>query len=143
MARKPMNIKRMIFLVVMFLVITALRNYQNKNSGPADSAIEQATRNHQSDVVVEATGTVKRSLPDDREGSRHQRFILQLPSGQTVLVAHNIDLAPRVPLAEGDQLTIRGEYEYNDRGGVLHWTHHDPGGRHEDGWIKHRGKTYQ
>ena len=61
----------------------------------------------------------------------------------TVLVAHNLDLAPRVPLTVGDSVELRGEYEWNDRGGVLHWTHRDPGGRHDAGWIRHAGRLYQ
>ena len=81
-------------------------------------------------------------LSDDNEGSRHQRFILRLSTGQTLLVAHNIDLAPRVPLDEGDDITFYGQYEWSEKGGVIHWTHHDPDGRHEEGWLEHRGKRY-
>lgn len=93
---------------------------------------------------VVASGQVVRVLSDDNEGSRHQRFILELSSGQTVLVAHNIDLAPRIPmLSTGDTVRFYGEYEVNPRGGVIHWTHHDPQGRHPDGWLEHRGKRYQ
>ena len=92
---------------------------------------------------MEVVGSVERVLADDNEGSRHQRFILELSSGHTVLVAHNIDLAPRVPLARGDSLGVKGEYEWTDRGGVLHWTHHDPQRRHEGGWIEHEGETYE
>ena len=83
-------------------------------------------------------------LPDDNDGSRHQRFILRLESGQTVLIAHNIDLAPRIDsLSEGNLVEFYGEYEWNSRGGVVHWTHHDPRGSHVDGWLKHDGQTYQ
>lgn len=97
-----------------------------------------------SNVQVQGRGSVAKILPDDREGSRHQRFILRLASGQTVLVAHNIDLANRVrSLAVGDDVEFNGEYEWNAKGGVLHWTHHDPAGRHEDGWLRHGGKTYR
>lgn len=88
-------------------------------------------------------GEVARQLPDDNEGSRHQRFILELASGHSLLVSHNIDLAPRVPLSEGDRLTIRGRYEWNERGGVIHWTHHDPQGRRQGGWIEHQGRRYR
>lgn len=87
---------------------------------------------------------VKRILPDDNEGSRHQRFIVELSSGQTLLIAHNIDIAPRIPdLRVGDEVAFGGEYDWNPEGGVIHWTHHDPGGQHPGGWLKHGGQTYQ
>jgi len=82
-------------------------------------------------------------LSDDNDGSRHQRFILRISPEQTVLVAHNIDLAPRVSaLSVGDTVAFNGQYETNDRGGVLHWTHKDPQGRHQDGWLEHNGRRY-
>ena len=83
-------------------------------------------------------------MPDDNYGSRHQRFILKLNSGQTLVVAHNIDLAPKLhSLKESDVVTFNGEYEWNSKGGVLHWTHRDPKGRHVAGWLKHNGRMYQ
>ena len=76
--------------------------------------------------------------------SRHQRFIVQLPSGQTLLIAHNTDIAQRInALRVGDTVAFSGEYEANAQGGVVHWTHHDPGGRHAPGWLQHNGQTYQ
>ena len=109
-----------------------------------DSLIQAAYENRQSDVQVEGAGRVVKVLPDDNKGSRHQKFILELASGQTLLIAHNIDLAPRIrDLREGDSVSFYGEYEWNERGGVVHWTHHDPQGRHVDGWLKHQGKRYQ
>jgi len=94
--------------------------------------------------VAEGSGTVTRVLSDDNEGSPHQRFIVTLPSGQTLLISHNIDLAHRVEgLSVGDSVSFKGEYEWNDKGGVVHWTHRDPEGRHEAGWIRHGGNTYE
>jgi len=110
----------------------------------ADDALARAWREGRSDVQVEGRGTVTRILPDDNDGSRHQRFILRLATGQTLLVAHNIDLAPRIDaLQVGDTVGFYGEYEWNDRGGVVHWTHHDPQGRHVGGWLEHRGQRYE
>jgi Protein of unknown function (DUF3465) len=94
-------------------------------------------------VWVEGRGEVVRLLPDDRKGNPHQRFLLRVPEGATLLVAHNLELAPRVPLEPGDELEFRGEYEWNDKGGVLHWTHDDPRGRHEGGWLRLDGELYR
>ena len=106
--------------------------------------IERAFERKQSDLQVRASGQVIAVLADDNEGSRHQKFILKLNNGQTVLVAHNIDLAPRITnIAKGDTVEFFGEYEYSDKGGVIHWTHHDPANNHVGGWLKHQGRTYQ
>ncbi len=109
-----------------------------------DAVLRRAFERRTSNLQVEGRGVVRRVLPDDNKGSRHQRFVLQLGSGQTLLVAHNIDIAPRIRgLRRGDAVAFRGEYEWNPQGGVIHWTHHDPDGRHPGGWLRHRGKTYQ
>jgi hypothetical protein len=108
------------------------------------SALARAFDEQRSNVQVVADGVVLQTLADDDQGSRHQRFIVAMPDGQTVLVAHNIDLAARVEaLQVGDPVSVHGEYEWNAKGGVIHWTHDDPRGAHTAGWIKHRGRTYQ
>ena len=111
-------------------------------SGAADRIVA-AFESQRSDMWIEGGGRVQRVLSDDSEGSRHQRFIVSLTNGHTVLIAHYIDLAQRVPLKAGDPVSFYGEYEWNDRGGVIHWTHHDPRNRREGGWIQHKGTTYR
>jgi hypothetical protein len=96
-----------------------------------------------SDLQVEDTGTVVKLLPDDTRGLKHQKFLVKV-DGIALLFAHNIDLAPRVEdLKVGDTVSFRGEYVYNPKGGIMHWTHHDPRNQHAPGWIKHNGKTYE
>jgi hypothetical protein len=108
------------------------------------SSLKSAYENHQSNVQVKGSGTVIRILKDDDKGSRHQKFLLKLSSGQTILIAHNIDLAPRIDsISNGDMIQFYGEYEWNNKGGVVHWTHRDPNGHHVGGWLKHNGSTYQ
>lgn len=109
-----------------------------------DKKIQQAFREQKSDIQVQSSGRVKAILRDDNDGSRHQKFILELGDGQTVLVAHNIDLSPRLyDLEKGEIVQFYGEYEYSQQGGVIHWTHHDPQKTHADGWLKYKGRTYQ
>lgn len=110
----------------------------------SDRVLADALAGRRSNLQVEGSGVVLRLLPDDNDGDRHQRFILRLQSGQTLLVAHNIDLAPRVArLRVGDLVAFHGEYEWNAQGGILHWTHRDPAGRHAAGWLNHAGRVYQ
>lgn len=107
-------------------------------------AVQAAFNERKSGIQVQGEGVVSKLLADDNDGRRHQRFILALSSGQTILIAHNIDLAPRIAtLKPGDSVAFNGVYEWNEKGGVVHWTHHDPAGRHQAGWLKHAGQTYQ
>lgn len=114
------------------------------NKSSQFSSVETAYQKKQSDIQVEGSGVVVKTLRDDNEGHRHQKFILRLNTNRTILIAHNIDLAPRInSLKKGDKVAFNGEYEFNSRGGVVHWTHHDPKKHHLDGWLKHNSKTYQ
>ena len=113
------------------------------SSSGSDSRLQTAFERRESDFQIEGRGVVAKVLLDDNKGLRHQRFILRLNSGQTVLVAHNIDLAPKVKgLKKGDEVAFYGEYEWSGQGGVIHWTHRDSQGRHPDGWLKHEGEVY-
>lgn len=106
--------------------------------------ILQAAITGDSHFQVQSSGTISVILPDDNQGSHHQKFILALPSGHTVLVAHNIDIAPRIPdVIEGMNVQFYGEYVWNNKGGIIHWTHRDPKNKHIHGWLKAEGKTYQ
>lgn len=139
------------FLLVLLLVIAG---YFYENSGFLKSRIDhqkndikilyRAIDKKQSDLQVTGSGRIVKLLADDLQGSRHQKFIVQLPNGATLLIAHNIDLAPRIDsLKQGDTVKFYGEYEWNSRGGVVHWTHHDPEGHHPHGWLKHKDRVYQ
>ena len=111
----------------------------------AGKAVADAFKNQQSDLIVESvTGTVESVLPDDLEGDRHQRFVIRVSRNQTLLVVHNIDIAPRLDdLRKGDRVSVTGEYEWNERGGLIHWTHKDPRSTHQDGWIDFNNVRYE
>ena len=152
MARNQHNstVKRIHIAAVIVCILiwtacgSAFETSTQNRGGSGDDSLGRAFKNRTSNVQVEGEGVVTRILADDNSGSRHQRFIVRLKSGQTVLIAHNIDIAPRVvDLGEADTVRFYGEYVWNEKGGVVHWTHHDPEGRHAAGWIKHNGRTYQ
>lgn len=126
------------------VLLIAVFSFISFNVQANDYQLKQAFENHQSDLQIKGQGKVVHILPDDNKGSRHQRFLLKLNNQQTLLVAHNIDLAPRISsLNVGDTVQFYGEYEWNKKGGVIHWTHKDPRNRHAHGWLKHNGRVYE
>ncbi len=145
--------KNFIFIVFFPLIIWGCGQQTSQNSAQATTGVAEhddlgtiarAYENKESGFFVSAHGFVGRILSDDINPPRHQRFIVRLTNGQTLLVTHNIDIAPRIDdLKVGDRIDFRGQYEWNEKGGLIHKTHHDPSGRLAGGWIEHSGRRYE
>lgn len=119
-------------------------NYINAREHADYLVVASAYVQHLENVQAQGAGRVVKILPDDNSGNKHQRFILHTPEDVSVLIAHNIELAPRIAnLQQGDTVEFFGEYVWNEKGGTVHWTHRDPRGKHVHGWLKHKGVTYQ
>ncbi len=109
--------------------------------------VYDAFLSQRSHFEVTASGKVARLL-GTRAGrvGRHEGFLVRLegPAGHglTVKVEDNVDLTGPIPLAAGDDVVIHGEYIFDRRGGIVHWTHHDPRGRHEPGFVEVHGHRY-
>lgn len=142
--------------LIPLLALVAIAYYGAQHTQAVDKPVISASSyvaeaspafgNQDNDTQVSGRGEVTRILADDNHGSRHQRFILRMASGQTLLISHNIDLAPRIDdLHEGDSVSFHGEYIWNEQGGLVHWTHDNPNpqGHHPDGWVEHNGRRYQ
>ena len=147
MNRKSKNL--ILLLLAAGIYLLAQNGNMNFNEAPLEyspptTTVEKAFVNQETDVQIRGEGHVQKVLRDDTTGLQHQKFILRISPEHTVLVAHNIDVAPRLPgLKDGDLIEFYGEYEWTEKGGVVHWTHRDSSGRHADGWLKYNGKTYQ
>jgi len=121
---------------------TSKDSISNKVQQQAVKKIRAAASDTNAQFWITIQGDVVKLLKDDRKGSQHQKFLIKIAPDITLLVAHNIDLAPRAPVKKGDEISLHGLYEWNNRGGVMHWTHHDPKGRKKGGWIQVNGKKY-
>lgn len=110
-----------------------------------DGGIGALFKKKQSNVIVQAAGEVVHVLPDDSydlDGSGlHQNFLVELMGNVTVKVSHNLEFG-RIPISKGDIVSFKGEYEWSEKGGTIHWTHHDPKGWHEDGWVEINGQRF-
>lgn len=109
----------------------------------SDEELYAAIREQRSNQWVDGFARVVKLLPDDDDGARHQRFLAELDDGSGLLFAHNIDVAPRAPVEKGDVIRFRGRYEWNDKGGVVHWTHHDERDPTRGGWLQLGDDVYQ
>ncbi len=77
-----------------------------------------------------------------RTRCEHETFGVQTAAGP-VQIVDNVDIAPRVPVRPGDRIEVRGEMVHDPgRMPVVHWTHHDPQGRHAGGFIQLGGRVY-
>ncbi len=142
------SIVSLVFLVLLYVgyelyLKGGAGDYSEVDVSNEDVSLLRLKESQQSGVMISSEGVVERILSDDLEGSRHQRFIVRVGRDLTVLISHNIDLADRVPIEVGDSVSFRGQYEWNPQGGVIHWTHHDPAGRHAEGWIDHKSARFE
>jgi Protein of unknown function (DUF3465) len=128
----------------MLAACGAASNPAAANASPDDAAIVADFQSHQSNVEVTGDGTIVRLLSDRTSSTgTHEQFIIKLSSQDlTVEIEHNISIAARVPASLGDHVIVHGEYIWNAEGGLIHFTHHDPQGTHEGGYIIDGGKTY-
>ena len=94
-------------------------------------------------VPLTVTAPVKKMLRYDDRGLPHEKFLLVLSNGSTILVAHNTKMAPYVPIQAGDIVTVSGEFIWNEKGGLIHWTHHTDTPNHAGGYIEFKGKRYE
>jgi hypothetical protein len=113
----------------------------------SNATVYDAWRTHRSYVQVTASGSVARVL-GTRLGpaGMHEGFLLHLNGaegrGLTVRVEDNTDLTGPIPMSAGDDAVVRGEYIYDPRGGIIHYTHRDPRGHHPSGYVQVNGRLY-
>ena len=134
-------------LTIIALIISAFfaKDYNSKENNTNfkstnSASLEQVIRKRSSGTIVTIEAKVIKHLSDDLVGDKHQKMIVKV-GNNTLLLAHNIDIAPRVPVREGEFLEIKGEYEWNEKGGLIHWTHKS-NKNHPPGWIKYNNKKY-
>ena len=145
--------KNLVFLISLFTIIflsspdyaqkQRIKDILKKKNITSKHSLETLFKNHQSHIQVNGKGTVIKILPDDLKGSKHQRFIIRYSPSLTLLIVHNIDISPRLNnIKIGDEVEFFGEYIWNKKGGLIHWTHRDPNKKHIDGYLKFKGKKY-
>ncbi|AHZ86355.1 hypothetical protein Bb109J_c1014 [Bdellovibrio bacteriovorus] len=109
----------------------------------SDSDLVRAVNERRREDFVEGGRlTVVKILPDDNSGLEHQKWVVRLSNGELMQAVYNLDMCPRVPLNVGDVIAMGGQFIWTNKGGLLHWLHHDPRGRRPDGYVYVNGQYY-
>ena len=123
------------------LAAFCLAGCQASPSSVADA--QRACASGTSHVEIHVAGTIARYLGTrNSESGEHEGFLVT-PNGSTahLLIEDNVNITGFIPMRSGDSVELQGQYECND--GVIHWTHHDPSGRHVMGYVIVNGRRFQ
>jgi hypothetical protein len=130
---------------ILAVALLALCACSSQPEQPDNSLVCQTYAGQGSNQEVITQGTVVNVL-GERGGpyGEHEGFLLKLDGDCDLMlrVETNVSITGFVPIRRGEKVIVKGEYEYDPMGGVLHWTHHDPAGRHVAGYVVSAGKTY-
>ena len=140
--------RKFALLLALLLLGPAACAPEGTSGGAAgNAAVYAAWAQQRSGVEVTASGSVAKVLGTRRGPSGyHTGFLLHLRGaegrGLTVRVEDNVDLTGPLPIRAGDDAEVRGEYIYDPRGGLIHYTHRDPRGRHAGGYVRLNNRMY-
>ena len=81
-------------------------------------------------------------LPDEVSANQHQKWMVKLANGRTLLCVYNIDITQRVPIQVGDTVSMGGQYIFTHAGGLIHWLHADPRAERPNGYVDLNGTRY-
>ena len=109
---------------------------------PGYGVVERAYLNKQSGLMVDVSGQVVRILLDDKYDVQNQKFVMRMQNGQSLLVIHNINFGDPIPITINQEVKVRGEYSWTERGGLINWTGRDYSIERRHGWIEHQGHKY-
>lgn len=119
------------------------RGNEGSQGDEDDSEIVRAVVNRRRVDFVEGRGMVViRTLADDNNGLRHQKWVVQLSNGSSMMAVYNLDMCERVALKVGDHVAMGGQFVWTNQGALLHWLHYDPRKTRPDGYVEVNGKVY-
>ena len=108
----------------------------------SDNILHNAFKEKKRKIVTNGAGKVIKMLSDQFGGSKRQRFLIILNSGQKLQIKHDIDEIGRLPVKIGDSVAFSGIYNWNREGGEISKT--DSRSRNnQSGWLKLNGTMYK
>lgn len=136
---------------LLFLILVFWNFFKPKSSTPVQSQVVAQPLTPfekgldckcDQNFVVSPFLKVVKKLKDDNRGIRHQKWLVQSPSGQIILFIHNLELCKPLNLQKNDQVKLAGEFKWTDKGALIHWAHFDPKKKRLDGYVELEGHKY-
>ena len=108
-----------------------------------EDLIVSAWQQKRSNIHVQFEARVILKLPDEDDYDNSQKFLVVLENGHRLLISHDLDFSTRVPILVNSLIRVKGEYDWNGTGGMVHWTHKDISDQRDGGWIELNNQRYQ
>ena len=131
-----------VFVSVSLVAGWSWHSIPSYNIETGNHVAEKAFHEQRTGIMVEVTGKVIRILGDDTADSDYQWFEIKTPNGQHILVGHDNGVSAAIPLFVLDEVTVRGEYEWTEKGGTIRSTQRDSSLNRRHGWIAIKDKRY-
>lgn len=132
-----------VFMISQMVVGSSSFAWADIGSVQDDSALVEAVNSGRGVDYIEAANLVATQiLPDDTDGSAHQKWKGRLSNGIEIMVVFNIDDYDRVPIRKGDRFSVGGQFIQEGKRRVIHWLHEDPRHRRPDGYVYLNGNIY-
>jgi len=130
-------------VVMIMVLVIGMAGCGGEEALPDNERLINAFEQGRTGVWVSGHGTVKQLVGDETvAGERHQRIVVDVGEVFDLIVRHSVEASERVPVVQGDTIAFQGRYEFNGRGGVLGFTHHDPEEPGGGGWVRYQGNVY-
>ncbi|MDR0984368.1 MAG: DUF3465 domain-containing protein [Ruminococcus sp.] len=133
-----------IVIIAVIILLSLIPKIFNDNQKPKHRRYSYGNRRYRSNNRFQryGVGRVVKLLNNDFS-TDHQKFIIKTAENETLLITHNIVLAPELyDLKVGDVVEFYGECFQTDRGYGIHYTHHSTSRRHTSGYLRHNNKMY-
>jgi hypothetical protein len=108
-----------------------------------DELIVSAWQQEKSNFHVQFEARVILKLPDEDNYGNAQKFLVVLENGHRLLISHDLEISTRVPIVVNSLIRVKGEYDWNETGGMVHWTHRDINNERDGGWIELNNHRYR
>ena len=140
--RRTQALRTLFASLALALTAACASHAEKPNNGAACN--DYASQSSGNEVLVSGHVVALLGTRESRSG-KHEGYLVKLNKNCDLLlkVETNTSITGPIPFTHDEPIVLKGVYVYDPLGGLIHWTHHDPSGRHMNGYVIAGGKSYR